>query len=197
MKGTKRNSPKKFSKKAQQILQAGEDLFTRFGIKRVTVEEICRKAGASKMTFYQYFKNKNDLALEILKKWTDEHISWVHEVSASDLPISEKLDLILERKRDLMSQMAPEFVLELTGLEYDHDVFYRHILSFLLDAQGKGEIRPGIRPEFFIAAIDKLLELAHDEKLRSVYPDLDSFTREIFNFFYYGLLPRPDRKGRG
>ena len=54
------------SKKLQQITQTAYDLFWRHGIKRVTIEEICRTSGVSKMTFYKYFDNKNDLAISVL-----------------------------------------------------------------------------------------------------------------------------------
>ena len=40
------------NKKKQSIIKASRDLFMRYGIKRVTVEEICETAGVSKMTFY-------------------------------------------------------------------------------------------------------------------------------------------------
>ena len=56
----------KISKKQQQIIETAEELFFRHGIKRVTVEEICQKASVSKMTFYKYFANKNDLAEHII-----------------------------------------------------------------------------------------------------------------------------------
>jgi hypothetical protein len=42
------NSQKnKGSKKRAQIVATAEDLFSRLGAKRVTVEEICRRAGVS------------------------------------------------------------------------------------------------------------------------------------------------------
>ena len=48
------------SKKYQDIKKKGKELFWKYGTKRVTVEEICREAGVSKMTYYKFFKNKNE-----------------------------------------------------------------------------------------------------------------------------------------
>ena len=39
---------KKLSKKQQQLVITAENLFKKHGIKRVTIEEICQKAGVSK-----------------------------------------------------------------------------------------------------------------------------------------------------
>jgi AcrR family transcriptional regulator len=46
------------NQKYLKILAAGRDLFWKHGFKRVTIEEVCREAGASKMTFYKFFENK-------------------------------------------------------------------------------------------------------------------------------------------
>ena len=46
--------------KREQILKTGKELFWKFGFKRVTIEEICKEAGISKMTYYKYFTNKMD-----------------------------------------------------------------------------------------------------------------------------------------
>jgi len=44
--------------KREQILTTGKELFWKFGFKRVTIEEICKEAGVSKMTYYKFFTTK-------------------------------------------------------------------------------------------------------------------------------------------
>jgi AcrR family transcriptional regulator len=61
-------------RKQLQILKTGLDLFQRFGIKRVTIEEICQTANVSKMTFYKYFKNKNELVRFIWEKGVEQAV---------------------------------------------------------------------------------------------------------------------------
>jgi len=50
-----------YNPKRQKILHTGKELFWKFGFKRVTIEELCKEAGISKMTYYKYFTNKMDL----------------------------------------------------------------------------------------------------------------------------------------
>jgi AcrR family transcriptional regulator len=54
------------SAKSKLIVETATDLFMRYGVKRVTVEEICKTAKISKMTFYKYFKNKKELSEYII-----------------------------------------------------------------------------------------------------------------------------------
>lgn len=50
-----------------RFFEAAEPLFVRFGYKKTTVEDVCRAAGMSKRTFYDLFKDKQDLLLQLLE----------------------------------------------------------------------------------------------------------------------------------
>ena len=51
---------------AERILQDGWELFQRKGYLGVTMDEICLSCGISKPTLYYYFKNKENLFVEVL-----------------------------------------------------------------------------------------------------------------------------------
>jgi AcrR family transcriptional regulator len=52
--------------KLREILIAAKELFWKHGFKRVSIEEVCREANVSKMTFYKHFKNKIELIKYLL-----------------------------------------------------------------------------------------------------------------------------------
>jgi AcrR family transcriptional regulator len=45
----------------QQILAKSTELFIKYGLKNLTMDEIARELGMSKKTIYQYCENKADL----------------------------------------------------------------------------------------------------------------------------------------
>lgn len=49
----------------QKLMQEGERLFTSFGIKKVSIDEIVRAAGIAKGTFYAFYPSKEHLYMEI------------------------------------------------------------------------------------------------------------------------------------
>ena len=53
--------------KRQRFFAAAEPLFQRFGFRKTTVEEVCRGAGMSKRTFYQLFRDKQDLLIHLVE----------------------------------------------------------------------------------------------------------------------------------
>ncbi len=181
-------------KKQQQIVTTAEELFFRHGIKRITIQEICEKAGVSKMTFYKYFPDKITLAKYIWHARMEEAFAQFDELDALDIPFQEKFQRIFEFSETLASKMNTEFVKDFIALDLDHldqNRLMQRAVQMFINAQQRGEIRPGIRPEFLLAMHDKSHELAHDEELLKLYPDYAAFYQEIFDFFCYGILSRP------
>jgi AcrR family transcriptional regulator len=185
----------KISKKQQQIIDTAEELFFRHGMKRITIEEICRKARVSKMTFYKYFADKIELAKYIWLTWIEEMLAKLDEFEAMDISFPEKFQRVFEYSLNLMSKMNTEFVKDsMVLIERDHLEQVKsmpRLRQIIIDAQKRGEIRPEIRLEFLLAMHDKFHELLRDENLLKLYPDYAAFSKEIFNFFCYGILTRP------
>lgn len=179
------------SKKQHQIIDTAEELFFRHGIRRVTVEEICQKAGVSKMTFYRYFTNKIDLVKYISYAWLEKGEKKLAEVRATDIPFPEKLQIMLGYRLQVMATMSTEFIEEYMQLDFYvpiQQAWLQRVVQFLAEAQREGYIRPGVRPEFILIVVNKLNELVEDEYLKSLYPNYVELSREVFNFLYYGIL---------
>ena len=86
--------------KRTQILSTGKELFWKFGFKRVTIEEICKEAGISKMTYYKFFTNKMDLVKTLLDEVLQSSIKKYEAIMESDVPYPEKVVQMIELKRD-------------------------------------------------------------------------------------------------
>ena len=64
--------PTRVDPKALRFFQAAEPLLERFGYRKTTVEAVCRAAGMSKRTFYELFRDKQDLLLQWLETTVNE-----------------------------------------------------------------------------------------------------------------------------
>jgi AcrR family transcriptional regulator len=182
----------KISKKQKQIVETAETLFVRHGIKRITVEEICREAGVSKMTFYKYFPNKIELVKHIWKNWIEEGYAKLNEINEIDIAFPEKLELMFKWKEEFISKIDIEFIEELLRIDVELEEFTNRFMQFIVEAQKRGDIRPEIRPEFLMAVLEKLNELARNDDLRKKYPTYIDFQRELKDFFWLGVLARPE-----
>jgi AcrR family transcriptional regulator len=52
--------------KFERIIHESAELFSRYGIRNLSMDDICREIGISKKTLYQYVENKADLVRAIL-----------------------------------------------------------------------------------------------------------------------------------
>ena len=182
---------KRESKKKRMIISAGEELFTKYGFRRVTVEEICREAGASKMTFYKYFKDKTDLVRCIKDSWTEEGFSKFDEIKALDAPFADKIDLMTRWKMEFTARFSSEFLYEALSMEEDLAEFKRRYLNNIREAQASGELRSDIDPEFLWMVLDKISELAREGRFQEVVSDFGEYQRQLRTLVYFGLLTRP------
>ena len=135
--------------------------------------------------------------------WFQEGFARFDEINSMDIPLPQKVQLHLEKKMEFLSRMGPQFIGEFLHGDPELREFVEQFrvrsrqafLQFMIDAQKKGDMRPEVRPEFVVALLDKLTELADDERLLSIYSDPIELIREINYFLFYGILPRPDSEG--
>ncbi len=184
------------SKKQRKIVEKATDLFMKFGVRRVTVEEICRTANVSKMTFYKYYPNKMALVKSIWSGWLDEGFQRLEEIDVMDIPFPEKLRKLIEYKMVLVEKMSQEFIDDvLRGdpemLAFAEEMRSRSIslfMEYIQRAQDRGDMRR-MRPEFIMAVFDWMRAVVNNDELRGLYPSDTDFIREIQNFFFFGMLP--------
>lgn len=185
--------------KLKDILITAKELFWKYGFKRVTVEEVCREAKVSKMTFYKHFKNKNELVKYIINHFTDKAMDKYNEIMHSEIPFSEKIqktiDLKLEQSKDLSNEFFNDYVRHadkdmLDLLNQKRTELLGKIINDYVEAQKKGDIRKDIKPEFILYFLNKMQEMVKDEQLEKLYDNPKDIIMEFTKFFFYGILPR-------
>ena len=187
------------SQKADALVRTANDLFLRYGIRRVSVEEICQEAGVSKMTFYKYFDNKTAIAKSVIDGlWTGWRKT-IGEVLHGPLPFEEKIQKVMAIKIQLSREMSKDFMNEIlsgTGPELKEHVAahtaenVKELRTFLAEGQANGDIRADLNIDFLLMVLMKLRELYSEDAVQALYPDGASFIKDAFTVFYYGALQR-------
>lgn len=187
------------SPKYTDILSTAKRLFWKHGVRRVSVEEICKEAGVSKMTFYRFFPNKVDLARKMLEKVFDDSMQEYRDLMAQDIPFEEKVRRQLLLKFKGTESVSMEFVKDIYsneewGLkEYMEERTEETLKTVIADyaiAKEKGWIRADLNLQFVLYIFHKMPEWITDPHLAAAYDDIHDLIMEIANFFFYGILPR-------
>jgi len=185
--------------KRDQILKTGKDLFWKFGFKRVTIEEICKEAGVSKMTYYKFFSNKINLVQTIMDSVMQESLLRYNQIMDSEVPYPEKVVAMIQLKRDQIETMSSEFFRDYIQSEdpelirYLEQLTSENMQKFTDDfrkAQDNGDIRKDLKIEFIMHVMNHLIEMAHEDAMLNMYDEPQDLVMEITNFLFYGILNR-------
>jgi len=189
----------KNSPKYNDILIIAKDLFWKHGVKRVSIEEICKEADVSKMTFYRFFQNKQELAKTIIKNLTDESILVYRNIMNENTFFDEKVKKLILLKFEGTNNISKEFIKDIYTdkklglheyLEKCTAEFTGEVIKDLAHAQEMGWMRKDINLDFVIYFNNKMAEMIYDPKLAVMYKNSQELIMEITNLFFYGIFPR-------
>ncbi|WP_150271830.1 TetR/AcrR family transcriptional regulator [Paenibacillus tepidiphilus] len=101
--------PKKFSEveKAhikQKLLESARSLFTRYGIKKTSVEDLTKGAGIAAGTFYAFYQSKEEIFFELLEVEESQIKTSLFENAAARPLNKESFKLFLLESFKLMSE---------------------------------------------------------------------------------------------
>lgn len=185
--------------KKTQILKTAKDLFWRFGVKRISVEEICKEANVSKMTFYKFFSNKIELAQFIIHKTIGKSLEDFKNLVNSNSSFEEKVHQMFVLKYEAAKDISKEFVNDIyrnpeLGLQKQMEKMALESMNifstFLEDSKKKGLIRKEVNIQFIIAYMNNVSQMMDNPEIMSIYKKPENLVMEAMNFCFYGIQPR-------
>src|ERR1700723_2188571 len=79
----------------QSLIKAAMDLFVAKGYTETTIDDIVATADVAKVTFYYYFKSKEEIVLEYKKNAADESFKRARRMLAESQPAPEVLNSLI------------------------------------------------------------------------------------------------------
>ena len=138
----------------QEIFDTAIELFDKRGYERVSINDICKKAGVSTGAFYHHFRSKDQILMEEFMKIDDFYKELVNEIAGIE-DSREKLqaftaatiralyDMGLKRlKVTYHTQIGPDKKASYLG--NDRRALYSILEGLFLEGQEKGQIRKDV-----------------------------------------------------
>lgn len=183
--------------KKEIIIQTANELFLKHGFKKISVDEICKKAGVSRKTYYTYFKNKEEVIKQVISDIADFGFALYDEIFNDEkLTFSQKMEKGILAKIELSKKWSMEFFTDLMQLEKgDLLTFYNQIaersfaimFDFLNDAQKKGEIDARLNLHYIMWSLQKQYEHMNEPELLAMFPNVEEMTKQIVQVFVSGI----------
>lgn len=185
-------------KTKEKIESTAKELFFAQGIKKTSIDEICRKAGTSRKTFYTMYSNKQDIAMAVLTKFGDENLEISKNIIASNDGFAHKIKIMLNLKYEMSRSISMDFVNDLMQPETADLMQYMAKLqgesylllrSFFEQAQANGEMNPNLRIDFVIMLMQKMTEWISDKQVQAMFVSPEALTKHVSETLIYGIMP--------
>jgi TetR/AcrR family transcriptional regulator, cholesterol catabolism regulator len=187
-----------------KILKGAEGLFTKYGVRSISMDDIARHLSVSKKTLYQHFTDKEDIVTLVFESVLSEsrkEFEAIHETAENAIDELAKLSVCVKKNVD---EINPSLLFDLqkyypkawaVWLEFKRMCIYDSIKKNLDQGVAEGFYRPEINTEILSIVRMALIETAFDDKTFSHDKfKMTEVQMQIFEHFVYGILSEKGKK---
>ena len=182
----------------QKILGVSAELFSQYGFKTITMDDIARRAGISKKTLYQHFVNKQEV-VQAAMNWYQAQISdQCHAALAGSENAVEGMVKITDVLAQTFKRINPLALLELQRFFPESHKAFRETLfdkdmksirDNILRGIEEGHYRPEVNAELLATyRMESCLIMLQPNLLLNDRYNTEIVSTEIFEHFLYGIM---------
>lgn len=181
----------------EDIRRAAEELFTKFGADRVSINDIARKAGVSQATIYNNFGSKDELVKDYqhtiirllatrfrgILVWKK---SWVEKLQGA---VQQWLDIADQYKIETQSRREASGTTSVASpqeaIRTEIETAFR---EFLKEGREQGNLRPDLSDEAIITYIRFFQQgIAANPEVNERMKRDKKFSQDLLSLFVYGV----------
>ena len=186
-------------KKKKGIYKAAFELFSQYGVQKVSIAEIAKKANVSQVTIYNYFGNKSGLVKYIVMEVMDEIAESFQPLLDSDIPFPEKMEKLIFEKKDTSKMFGDTGFLEAVSINdpeiqeylenYAQTKAYPLMMGLLEQGRQEGYVNPDISTEAIMLYINIIREATSKPDFLKL--ENQKIMLDLASLFFYGLAGKP------
>ena len=182
----------------ETILSSVADLYLKYGIRSVSMDDLAHHQGISKKTLYQYFEDKNDLVNLVTSKLLDERMNEYRCAIEGSINAIDELFSVSKLMRKHFSEINPALMYDLQKyytqawelfLKHENEVVYRMVVNNLERGKSEHYFRMDLNVNVLAKIRVEQIHLSFDER---IFPkDEFNFTDvqlQLFDHFLHGVL---------
>ena len=182
---------------AQEILHGASELFMRYGVKSITMDEIARHLSMSKKTIYQHFADKDELVNTFARESMEKQQCQILVMEKSCSNIMEAIMKLSEFLRSTVCNINPGLLFDLKKYfpkawkvfqEHKKKFLKEHIIRTLRTGIEQGYFRKDLNLEVMARLRIEQIEMAFNPE---IFPESEFNIKEVhmqlFQHFMLGI----------
>ncbi len=187
-----------------KILKGAEELFVRYGIRSVSMDNISNYLGVSKKTLYQFFKDKDEMVLSVTEAHIHRDMAELEQIAEGSKNAIEEMIKLSACLRENFKDMNPSLLFDLqkyhhaawdVWLKYKNDFIRNQIVRSIELGKKEGYFRMEVNTHVLATVRLETIQFAFDPVL---FPkdktELIEIQMQIFEHFIYGLFTDKGKK---
>jgi AcrR family transcriptional regulator len=188
----------------ERILTKAAELFMRYGIRSITMDEIASQLGISKKTIYQFFTDKDDMVYAVIEQEIQKNEAECLQYRYSSHDSVHEIFLAVEDLEEILRYTNPMMLYDLEKYhprafqkirEYKYRFLYDALLENLRKGIEEGIYRPEINRDIVAKSRIEAAFLVFDPDLfpHSRYK-MSEVNFELAMLFLHGVVTDKGRK---
>ncbi len=186
------------SEQQEKLLKRVEDLFLRYGMKSLTMDDVARELGISKKTLYQFVDSKDDLVLKVMERHIEEDCSQAEALRAEATDAVDEILKVIQYNAVDLGRIKSNIVFEMqryypAAWEKMETFTWEYMYKIVVENLEWG-IREGLYRDDFDADIVARLHIGSmlqlfDERVFPKPPySLEKLFKEFMQHYLYGIV---------
>ncbi len=191
------------NEKKEEILNKVRELYSRYGIKSVTMDDVVHEVGISKKTLYQFFRDKSELVAEVIRCETSIKTEEHDEAIKGSSNALEMMLKFYDFQAQMIRESNPSLLYDLKKyypeihkdfMDHKRTMIFENVMNNLKQGKSEGLYRKDLN-EKVIATLNLLRVEAfiNSDAIRTEELLNPEFFREMFTYHMYGIV---NEKGR-
>ncbi|SFJ61479.1 transcriptional regulator, TetR family [Halobacillus dabanensis] len=190
-------------RKKQNILNASLQLFSQYGVQKVSIQEIAQKAQVSQVTIYNYFGGKDELLFETVKRFIYERLERFQGiVHDEEMDFKDKITSVIKDKKESLLHLDPGFLQTVMADQPDlrnliQSFTEQDAVPLLIELVEQGKQQGYVHPDISFRSIMFYIEMfyhAMSSKPNFFEDSIAELSEEITHMFFYGLMGNKEER---
>lgn len=182
----------------KNLLKTVLKMFTKYGIKSVSMDDIARELGISKKTLYTFVKDKNELVEKAIDFQCKERLQLMKSLNLESLPALQEVIEVSKIIDKTIGEFNPAFQYDLAKyfspiykkmMQINREAMSQSMLQNFKKGKQEGFYRPEIKEDLLVKMhISNVENLAEIQFYNSAEWTPDEIQQELFSYHMHAIL---------
>jgi TetR/AcrR family transcriptional regulator, cholesterol catabolism regulator len=188
----------------EKLLKGADELFMKYGLRSVSMDDIARHLGVSKKTIYQHFADKDEVVVSVAKSLMAKQKDQFEVIASSSKNAVEEMVKISFCLKEDMKNINPSVLFDMQKyhqaawnewLNFKQKYIRQNIIRSLKKGIAEGYCRDDINLNILAVMRLEQVQMAFDN---SIFPrdqfNIPEVQAQLFDHFIYGVFTEKGKK---